>query len=223
MASNGDPQNQQEYQQPTETMQRVLARSIGTNRGRLAVGAVVALLLLIAAIMFCGGGSPPPNPEPEAEAPAADSVLPTSTPEPIMIIATPTPAPPKPLIEVVPVNQQGYAEYRFYHFWEEYHRCQLDYTAFEETRLTAEAAAIEPTDQAAAPTPEPTATPRPPDVEVEQAVLRDLPTEVRWLLARYEAEECNEAPQFTGMPGRVKWLLWAAGYSGDQAGEVAEP
>ena len=223
MASNGDSQNQQEYQQPTETIQAVLARSIGSNRGRLAVGAVVALLLLIAAIVFCGGGSPPPELEPQAEVLAGDSVLPTSTPQPVVIIATPTPLPPRPLIEVVPVNQQGYAEYRFYHFWEEYHRCQLDYAAFEEARLAAEAAAAEPPGQAATPTPQPSATPRPPDVEVEQAVLRDLPTEVRWLLARYEAEECNEVPQFTGMPGRVKWLLWAAGYSGDQAGELAQP
>ena len=223
MASNGDPQNQQEYQQPTETMQTVLARSIGTNRGRLAVGAVVVLLLLIAAVVFCGGSSPPPELEPEAEVATADSVLPTSTPESIVIIATPTPAPPKPLIMVVPVNQQGYAEYRFYHFWEEYHRCQLDYAAFKETRLAAEEAAAESPDPAATSTPQPVATPRPPDVEVEQAVLRDLPTEVRWLLARYEADECDEAPQFTGMPGRVKWLLWAAGYSGGQAGESAGP
>ena len=223
MASDGTPSNQQEYQQPTETMQTVLARSIWTNRGRLAVGAVVALLVLIAAIVFCGGSSPPPELEPEAEISPDDSVVPTSTPEPIVIIATPTPAPPKPLIEVVPVNQQGYAEYRFYHFWEEYHRCQLDYAAFEETRLAAEAAANSPPAPAATLTPQPMATPRPPDVEMEQAVLRDLPTEVRWLLARYEADECDEAPQFTGMPGRVKWLIWAAGYSGGQEGGSAGP
>ena len=204
---------------------------------------VVLLMFLVGVCSFVGAEDPvvvelpTPTPLPTVEA------LPTSTAVPFMVVATPTPRPPRPLNEIVPFNQRGYLTYRFYHAWEELSHCRLEYEEVlllqEEARLQSQggltneeieaslaiAAAADAATTAATgiapeivePTPTPTPTPGPTrgisDAILEQEVLLNLRAEIQWLLKRYDTGECLEPLQFTGMAGRTKWLLWAAGYS----------
>ena len=163
---------------------------------------------------------PTPTP-PTTPLPTPTSTLATSTPEPVIVIATPTAAPPRPPHEIIPFNQQGYGEYRFYHMWEELTRCRYDYEDLLRSREAEILASLPPPTPAPEvegekptpePTPEPTPDQRPSDVEMEQDVILQLQDTARWLLERYELQECHEAMVFTATPGRTKWLLWAAGF-----------
>ena len=173
------------FKQGNTTLQAAVRRMVRENRGRVVIIVGILVALVCAAVFVCNSGTPAATPLDNFDAFAAGQEVPppTSTPEPVIIVATPTPLPPLPLQVVVPLNQQGYADYRFYHFWEELSICKIEYADLEARRF-AEAATPAP----APPTPEPTATPPPPipDVEVEKAVLKDLQTPVRWLLERYD-------------------------------------
>ena len=219
--------------QPTETLQTVAKRALRGNLKRYAIigGGVFLLFAVIFGMCSLTGGPPPELPTPTPEPTPTVEPLPTSTPESVIVIATPTPLPPRPLNEIVPLNQQGYLEYRFYHAWEEYSYCLRDYED-QQTLVQQEDAAVAedetPVEVAieivdgeevvvpVAPTPTLEPTPAPtslPDSLAEQAMLLNLQTEMQWLLERYDTGECWEPPQFLAMPGRIKWLLWAAGYS----------
>lgn len=200
------------YHQTNETFQDILRRQWARRGVKIALGVAVAILVLLIGTCIALPSTTP------AAAPA-EAGPPTPTPEPtpvvriptpVVVIATPTPLPPRALNELVPFNQAGYYDYRFYHAWEEYQRC-VDWLENKDgPPIPDQVAEGEPK-----PTPYPTPTPKPPDVELEQKMVANLQAEVRWLLGQYETGACYEWEQFTSMPGRTKWLLWAAGLGGD--------
>ena len=220
--------------QPPDSMVTVFFRA--ARRRWLLSSMVLGLLVLVGvgcAIMFNAAG-PQPIPEPEPTQEPEPSQLATSTPVPVTVVVTATP-PPLPLTKIVPLNQQAYDQYRFYHAWEEYVLCksQYDHEQGQSTEASGQPEPEEPlteedvqallaTETAAAsegevvvPTPElePAVEPTPvPEAWTEQQVLVNLQFEIRWLQERYATGECFEEPQFLGMPGRMQWLNWASGY-----------
>ena len=206
---------------PTEDLKSVAAGMWVKHKKKLMiiVGSAVLLMVVLfgCSAMIGGEDAPLPTPTPEPTAtpePTPTPVVVLATGVPVMVVATPTLLPARPLVEIVPLNQMGYNEYRFYHAWEEYSRCQLEYadthlseeiTAREEVaRLEAEVEALGAT--AAAPTPVPedpdgesTSTPLPTPVPLPTNTPEPAPTLMPDPLA--------EQAFLVNLRTEVRWLL----------------
>ena len=181
----------------------------------LSVGAVIGGILAMIALCGIPDAIKEFQPEP-TPAPA-----PTPTPAPTW---TPVPAPtitPRPVTNL-PIQQLHYDKYRIFHLLYEYTLCYHTHVVKELPPTPTPA----PVEGEATPAAQPENAPvqqegfRPParlhphtppiyglpDEEVEDHVLRDVNSATRWLIARYQAKECVELPQFTLIPERLSWL-----------------
>ena len=184
----------------------------------LSVGAVVGGILALVAL--CGI----PDAVKEFQPEPTPSPAPTNTPEPTW---TPVPQPtvtPRPITNL-PIQQLHYDKYRIFHLLYEYTLCYHEYVVKKIPPT--------PTPVPAEGEPAPGRTKKPanerqqqqegfqapthlhphtppiyglPDENVEDHVLRDVNSATRWLIARYQAKDCTELPQFTLIPERLSWL-----------------
>ena len=106
-------------------------------------------------------------------------------PPPLPPLPTPTPAPAPLLQESVPAVMGVYREYRLYHFLYEWGAC-----------FGAEGALPVGIPEAAAYM----------TYELEEQVVRDIPSAVMLLLAAYDSGRCEERSDFAQHDGRGKWL-----------------
>ena len=187
-----------------QSLGAVLKAWFRSGKNRVILGVIVSGLALVAVLLIFASGSGSTG---AAEvdgvavepAPVATPVVvkatgnveeleptPTATPEP----PTPTPT-PTIWAAMVPLRQQSYREYRFYHFVEEYYQCFGTPSPVEvDTDPPAE-------------TPE---APASVERRMEARILADWPLGVKRLLDAYSEGVCAERSDFGVYAGRLVWL-----------------